>query len=63
MSGFVSEARAQCPFCFESVDLFIDISAGGQTYIEDCPVCCRPYEVRFEADAEGVTELQLDRAD
>lgn len=32
----------QCPYCGEDVEAVLDLSAGDQRYIEDCPVCCRP---------------------
>ena len=31
-----------CPYCGERVDAQLDLSGGDQSYIEDCPVCCRP---------------------
>ena len=34
-----------CPYCGESFDSSVDLSAGGQTYVEDCAVCCRPIVV------------------
>jgi hypothetical protein len=38
---------AQCPYCGEPLELYVD-EAGGieQHYIEDCSVCCRPVEIR-----------------
>lgn len=65
----VNETTAQCPFCFETIDLFIDTSAGAQNYVEDCPVCCRPFEVVFDVayDAsgldDGIASVTLNRAD
>jgi len=36
----------QCPHCGEEVDTWPDPGAGQvQTYIEDCPVCCRPNRI------------------
>lgn len=43
----------QCPYCGESIELVIDDSAGDQTYIEDCQVCCRPITVAVHLDEEG----------
>ncbi|HEX9813064.1 MAG TPA: CPXCG motif-containing cysteine-rich protein [Burkholderiales bacterium] len=43
----------QCPYCGEAFDTGIDTSAGGQTYTEDCYVCCRPIVFRIAADADG----------
>jgi transcription elongation factor Elf1 len=34
-----------CPYCGESFDTSVDLSAGSQRYVEDCAVCCRPIEV------------------
>jgi len=39
--------QVQCPYCGESIEIQGDRSAGGQAYIEDCSVCCRPIEVRL----------------
>jgi len=36
----------QCPYCGESAELRIDVDGGArQTYVEDCPICCRPWRV------------------
>ncbi len=36
---------ASCPYCGEPVELLVDLSAGAQSYVEDCQVCCRPMVV------------------
>jgi cysteine-rich CPXCG protein len=43
----------QCPYCGESIELFIDDSVEHQQYVEDCQVCCRPINVSVTADADG----------
>jgi hypothetical protein len=49
-----SELRlVQCPYCGESFETLIDLSAGSATYIEDCQICCQPIEFRLEVDHEG----------
>lgn len=40
-----------CPYCGEPIELVVDASAGSATYVEDCPVCCRPMQV--DADVSG----------
>ena len=58
----VVERRVSCPFCGEPINLLLDASAGGQTYVEDCQVCCQPMQVSFDvADGECVN-LSVDRA-
>lgn len=42
-----------CPYCGEPIELLLDGSAGDQSYVEDCPVCCRPINVRVDVDGEG----------
>ena len=40
--------RVECPYCGESIEIFVDTSIPEQQYIEDCQVCCRPMTVRAE---------------
>ena len=42
-----------CPYCGESFDASIDLSAGSQNYIEDCYVCCCPIQFAVEVDHAG----------
>ncbi len=43
-----------CPHCGEEIVVPIDASAGAsQLYVEDCPVCCSPTEIRVEFDDLG----------
>jgi hypothetical protein len=42
-------ASAECPYCGEPVELTVDPGSGPrQDYVEDCPVCCRPWRVQVE---------------
>lgn len=43
----------QCPYCGERFEALVDASAGATDYIEDCPVCCRPIELRLQLDDDG----------
>jgi hypothetical protein len=42
-----------CPYCGESFDTQVDLSAGAFSYIEDCQVCCQPMELNGETDDSG----------
>jgi Cysteine-rich CPXCG len=42
-----------CPYCGESYETTIDLSAGSQKYIEDCAVCCRPIEIALRVGDDG----------
>ena len=60
--SFVSEQSTHCPFCGEPITLVVDASAGSQSYIEDCQVCCRPMMVTHEADDGEFVSLNVDCA-
>jgi len=42
-----------CPYCWEQISVMVDLSAGGQTYVEDCEVCCNPISISYDADEDG----------
>ncbi len=58
----VEEQTAHCPFCGESISLLLDLSAGAQSYIEDCQVCCQPMQITIEADAVEQLQMRVDCA-
>lgn len=63
MNEPLQERSIDCPFCGESIDILIDLSAGGQSYVEDCQVCCQPMQVSFSVSAGQLDDLAVDRAD
>jgi hypothetical protein len=45
---------SNCPYCGEEVDLDIDDTGGSrQAYVQDCPVCCQPWQVEVRRDRDG----------
>ncbi len=42
-----------CPYCGESFETTVDLSAGSQQYIEDCAICCRPIEIALRVGDDG----------
>ena len=57
----IKEVSAQCPYCWETIVLDIDRSAGSQTYTEDCSVCCQPILVRVDIEGRKVSvELEAE---
>ena len=43
----------ECPYCAESYETAIDLTAGSQTIIEDCHVCCQPIELATQVGDDG----------
>ena len=38
----LTETTIHCPYCGEPNRVLLDPQEAGQSYIEDCQVCCRP---------------------
>lgn len=54
----------RCPYCGESFETAVDLSAGSTSYVEDCQVCCQPIEFTLEVNDEGTAaRLQVGRGD
>ncbi len=49
-----------CPYCGEWTTIRLDPGGGArQEYVEDCPVCCRPWEVRVSYGSDGSASVEL----
>ncbi|MDZ7784267.1 MAG: CPXCG motif-containing cysteine-rich protein [Halioglobus sp.] len=51
--------KTLCPYCGETIEIVLDCSVDSQQYIEDCQVCCRPFEVVAEIDENGEVHVTL----
>jgi len=48
------EVEVFCGFCHEPWTILVDPTAGeGQSYVEDCSVCCRPNRIFVSIDPES----------
>lgn len=46
-ASITSEADVTCPYCGEVVTIALDAGGGPQQeYVQDCEVCCRPWQVQ-----------------
>jgi hypothetical protein len=63
--GFEPFADIDCPYCGEVINIRLDLSAGSQSYVEDCQVCCQPIQVAVQVAEDGsletVTPERMDR--
>lgn len=54
------ETEVVCPYCCESSSIALDPGSGeSQEYVEDCPVCCQPWQVSVRYDGEGRAVVSL----
>ena len=57
-------AEVSCPYCGEEVHVHLDPGSGArQDYVEDCPVCCRPWRVQVRYAADGTADVMLSAED
>jgi transposase-like protein len=48
------DATVVCPHCAEEATIALDPGSGAsQSYVEDCPVCCQPWQVDVRYDSDG----------
>ena len=52
-SNSLQSHTVQCPYCGESFDTQLDLTAGSASYVEDCQICCQPIEFNLEVDSAG----------
>jgi hypothetical protein len=49
-----------CPYCGEESEVALDPGSGArQTYVEDCPVCCQPWNVHVEYARDGSARIEI----
>jgi hypothetical protein len=55
--------KPRCPYCGEAVTVHADaVGVPEESYVEDCPVCCRPWTVHVSRDG-GEVAVTLARED
>lgn len=58
----LEEYSFTCPYCWEQISMLLDFSAGGQSYIEDCEVCCNPILINFQAEDGVIVSFEAEPA-
>ena len=51
-----------CPYCGEDVEIYLEPEIRG-SLIQDCEVCCNPWQLRVSADEDGERYVDVSRAD
>jgi hypothetical protein len=54
-----AEESVTCPFCGQSFELIIDTSIAHQSFVTDCEVCCRPFEIVAECEPGEVLSVEV----
>jgi len=54
------QATVACLYCGEDNTVFIDETAGEeQQYVEDCQVCCKPWQVVISLGRGGGADVEV----
>lgn len=56
----LEDAQITCPYCWQQIAIGLDLSAGSQTYVEDCSVCCHPILLRLQVDDTGAYRISAE---
>lgn len=61
MEAMLDSTEVTCPYCFEQVELTVEIDVEG-SFVQDCEVCCNPWSVHIRRDEDGAVEATVERA-
>jgi len=54
------DASVVCPYCGEEAVVALDPGSGTtQSYVEDCPVCCQPWQVHVHYEMDGGATVSI----
>ena len=57
----MDDVTVQCPYCSETVTIEIDPATSG-ALVQDCEVCCRPWQINVSRDDNGCLSVTVERA-
>lgn len=57
--SFLAQEKVSCPYCGEPIEVLLDQEEVGQSYIEDCQVCCRPITFNVFEGPGGRLEVSV----
>jgi hypothetical protein len=59
-----TESTVTCPYCGESASIALDPGSGEtQDYVEDCPVCCQPWQLHVQYRSDGTAKVSANALD
>jgi hypothetical protein len=59
----VEPVTVSCPYCGESFETSVDLTAGSQQYIEDCYVCCQPIQFDIKVNDYVLESVEVTPAE
>ncbi len=60
LTDFDDNVEVPCPHCGEYGSVLVDPLGGAhQQFVQDCEVCCRPWDVVVRIDATGLPAVEV----
>jgi hypothetical protein len=56
----IESVTVTCPYCWQAIEISLDLSTEEQRQIEDCSVCCRPMVIRYRAEGGELVTLDVE---
>ncbi|NEX22141.1 CPXCG motif-containing cysteine-rich protein [Thiorhodococcus mannitoliphagus] len=53
----IETVTSRCPWCDAPLEIDLDVTAGGRSYVEDCQICCAPIVIEFEFSGADEDEI------
>ena len=48
-----------CPYCGEPATISVETGEEDDEFVQDCPVCCRPWKVRIKVRRDGSADVTV----
>lgn len=48
-----------CPYCGEPNSISVSAEEDGEEFVQDCTVCCRPWQVRVTLRRDGSADVSV----
>ena len=51
--------EVSCPYCGEPSTISVGADEEDEEFVQDCPVCCRPWKVRIRIRRDGTADVSV----
>ena len=51
--------EVSCPYCGEPSIISVGVEEEDEEFVQDCPVCCRPWKVRIRLRRDGSADVSV----
>ena len=51
--------EVRCPCCGEPSTISVGLGEEDEEFVQDCPVCCRPWKVRIRIRRDGSADVTV----